>query len=119
MHGFIDPPPPPRPDPDRDPPEPPGSERPRPEGLVGAKGWNLHLESAGTDVPVAFLAGSPSTAVLAVEDVCWQAAVEDWKRRRPARWRVRARSAWRAEGGWLAARADHLRRLAGEILREL
>ena len=118
MYGLIGPPPP-RPGPERKPQEPSSRDQRGPTRPAAPKEWNLHLESAGTDIPAGFLAGSPSTAVLAVEDVCWEAAVEDWKHRRPRRWRVRARTAWEAEGLWLAAKADHLRHLADEVLREL
>jgi hypothetical protein len=79
----------------------------------------MHLKSAGTNLPVGFLEDSPSALVLAVEDVCWEAAVEDWEHRRPSRWRFQARAAWEAEGAVLVAKADHLRRLAGEVLQEL
>jgi hypothetical protein len=78
----------------------------------------VRLESAGTNLPLRFL-NSPSAAVLAVEDLCWEAAVEDWKHRRPSRWRLRARADWEAEGELLAAKADRLRHLAVEILQEM
>jgi hypothetical protein len=118
MYGFIDfPPPGPEPEPDREPSERSGIDRPG--ETAGPRPWNLRLESVGTNLPVGLLDASPSAAVLAVEDVCWEAAVEDWKRRRPPRWRIRSRAAWEAEGASLAAKADHLRNLAGEVLREL
>jgi hypothetical protein len=119
MFGFVEPPPPPSPGPDREPPE---RSHPGPAGAASPAGpevWNLRLESVGSNLPVGLLDGSPSVAVLAVEDLCWEAAVEDWKRRRPPRWRIRSRAAWEAEGAWLAARSDHLKRLAAEVLREL
>jgi len=77
------------------------------------------LASVGTNLPVGLLEDSPSALVLAVEDMCWEAAVEDWKHRRPPRRRFQARAAWEAEGAELAAKADHLRRVAGEVLQEL
>ena len=83
MYGLIGPPPP-RPGPERKPQEPSSRDQRGPTRPAAPKEWNLHLESAGTDIPAGFLAGSPSTAVLAVEDVCWEAAVEDWKHRRAA-----------------------------------
>jgi hypothetical protein len=77
------------------------------------------LESTGTDVAARFLAESPSVVALAVEDLCWQAATDDWKRRRPHRWQSRAREDWLAEGESLAAKADRLRELADEIFQDL
>jgi hypothetical protein len=77
----------------------------------------VRLQSAGTSLPVGFL-DSPSVAMLAVEDLCWEAALEDWRHRRPSRWRLRARVVWEAEGARLGAKADRLRDLATEVLRE-
>jgi len=57
--------------------------------------------------------------MLVVEDVCWQAAIEDWKQRRPPWWRRGARAAWRAEGAQLATEADRLRDLAGQVCQGL
>lgn len=119
MYGsFPAPAPPPQPDPGaRKPTE--KSRRHRWPRHRGAQVWNLHLESTGTDVAARYLAESPSVAALAVEDLCWQAASEDWLRRRPHRWRSRARAEWLAEGELLAAKADRLRVLADEIFQEL
>jgi hypothetical protein len=117
MYGFFEPPPPSR-GPDREPPEPAPPDRARPAPPAGSEAWNLVLESAGTNLPIRFL-DSPSAVMLAVEDLCWAAAVEDWKHRRPSRWRLRARVVWEAEGARLGAKADRLRRLATEVLREL
>jgi len=80
---------------------------------------NLHLGSTGTTIAAGFLGASPSVVALAVEDVCLQAATVDWKRRRPRWWSPRARAVWRAEKAQLAADADRLRELAGEVLQEL
>ena len=114
-------------------PEPvpqPGPE-PRPQNRTGSTqqqhrpqhttqpSWNLHLESIGSNVAGRFLTESPSMMVLAVEDLCWQAATEDWKHRRPHWWRVRARAAWVAEGAHLEAKAARLHELADDVYQEL
>ena len=119
MHGFFDPVPPPGPD--RKPATPSAADHQchrQPRHAAQAP-WNLHLESAGTDIAARFLADSPSLAVLAVEDLCWQAAAEDWKHRRPHWWQPRSRAAWRAEGARLAAKADRLRQMADDVSQEL
>lgn len=81
--------------------------------------WNLRLESAGSRVAARFLMASPAAAALVAEDLCWQAATEDWKNRRPHWWHRQARAAWRAEGDELAAEAAALRQRADEVFREL
>ncbi|MBS2535240.1 hypothetical protein KGQ20_20975 [Catenulispora sp. NF23] len=80
---------------------------------------SLHLASVGSNVAARFLTESPSVAVLVVEDLCWQAATEDWKHRRPHWWRPRARTVWKAEGALLEAKADRLRQLADDVFQEL
>jgi hypothetical protein len=115
MDGFLEPagfPPPPEP-PRR--PDQAGQRRPHPE----RPSWNLHLQSSGTNLPARFLNDSPSVAVLVVEDMCWEAAREAWKSRRPRWWRPRARAAWLAEGAALDRKAERLRDLAGDVLQEL
>jgi hypothetical protein len=81
--------------------------------------WNLHLESTGGHVAARFLLESPLAATLVTEDLCWQAATEDWKRRRPGWWRLRARAAWKAEGDELLAQAARLREMADYAFHEL
>jgi len=119
MRGFFEPPPPPGQEPG--PRNPAGGEpQHRPDRQHAARPvWNLHLESAGTNVPARFLTESPMLTVLAVEDLCWQAATEDWKHRRPHRWRRQAREAWLAEGAQLEAKADRLRQMADDVLAQL
>jgi hypothetical protein len=118
MYGFFsDPAPASRPDPE--PRKPVQAKRRRRWRHRTSPEWNLHLECTGTDIAPRFLAESPSVATLAVEDLCWQAAIDDWKRRRPHRWRSRARADWEAEGKLLSAEADRLRELAVEMLQEL
>lgn len=56
--------------------------------------WNLRFESTGTTVPAGLVHDSPTLLVAAVEDICWQAAAEGWRARRPRRWRRRAYAAW-------------------------
>ena len=120
MYGFFsNPVPPPRPGPEQ-PRKPAESSRRRhlPRHRT-PRAWNLHLESAGTDIAARFVTESSAVAALAVEDLCWQAATDDWKRRRPHRWRPRARAEWLAEGELLATEADQLRELADEVFQEL
>ncbi|GAA2008870.1 hypothetical protein [Catenulispora subtropica] len=121
MNGFFAPIPGSSPDPE---PEPrrrdEGGARHRDHPRRGpGQVWNLHLETAGTDIAAPLLTASPSVTALVVDDLCWQAAAEDWEHRRPAWWRTRARAAWRAEGAELAATADRLRAAAEGVLREL
>lgn len=118
MNGFSEPVPQPGPE-------------PQPRNLAGStqqhhhlqhaaqQSWNLHLESVGSNVAGRFLTESPSVMVLAVEDLCWQAATEDWKHRRPHWWQPRARTAWIAEGAQLDAKAARLRQLADDVFQEL
>jgi hypothetical protein len=116
MNGFFfTPVPPPEPQPRKAAED--GQRRCQPQ--AAGQSWNLHLESADTDVDARFLNVSPSVAMIAVEDLCWQAATEDWRRRRPPWWRTRARAVWHAEGAQLAAKADRLRDLAGQVCQEL
>lgn len=83
------------------------------------KPWNLRLESTGTNVPARFLTEAPATAELVAEDLCWQAAMQDWKQRKPSWWRPGARSAWKAEGIGLADWAERLRKMADYVFQEL
>jgi hypothetical protein len=73
-----------------------------------AEGWNLRFESAGTAVPAGLLKQSPMLLVAAAEDMCWQAAAEDWRARRPHRWQRHAFAAWRAQSGWLEQKRRRL-----------
>jgi hypothetical protein len=81
--------------------------------------WNLRLESTGSRVAARFLIETPNAAALVVEDLCWQAATEDWKNHRPHWWHPQARAAWQAEGDELAAEAAALRQMADGVFREL
>jgi hypothetical protein len=81
--------------------------------------WNLLLESTGCHVASRFLLESPMAAALVTEDLCWQAATEDWKRRRPPWWHPRARAAWKAEGDELVAQAVRLRQMADYVFHDL
>ena len=115
MNGFFNPVPPPEPHRRKTAWNDQHRRHPQPNGQP----WILHLESADADVAARLLVSSPPVAMLAVEDLCWQAATEDWKRRRPPWWRPRAHAAWHAEGAQLAAEADRLRDLAGQVCQEL
>jgi hypothetical protein len=114
---FFDPVPPPQPEPA--PRNPVESER-HPRLRHGAQPtWNLHLETTGGHVAARFLTESPPVATLVVEDLCWQAATEDWKHRRPHWWRPGAQAAWKAEGAELAVQAERLREMADYVFRDL
>ncbi|NUP50454.1 MAG: hypothetical protein HOW97_24555 [Catenulispora sp.] len=117
MNGFPEPIP--RPGPEQQPQKPPAAGRPHHPQRPDEPSWNLHLESIGSNVAGHFLTESPSLAVLAVEDLCWEAATEDWKHRKPHWWRPRARAAWRAEGARLDAKAARLCELADDVFQEL
>lgn len=81
-----------------------------------AEGWNLRFESAGTAVPAGLVKDSPALLVAAVEDVCWQAAAEGWRARRPHRWHRRAYAAWRAQSGWLEQKRQRLSSMVADAL---
>lgn len=118
MYGFFFAPvPPPRPGPEPHQPTEPSRRRLPRRRTPRAR--NLHLESAGTDIAARYLTESPAVATLAVEDLCWQAATQDWKHRRPHRWRSQARADWLAEGRLLAAKADRLQEMADDVFQEL
>lgn len=70
--------------------------------------WNLRFESVGTTVPAGLVNDSPALLVAAVEDICWQAATEGWRARRPHRWRRHAYAAWRAQSDWLDEKRQRL-----------
>jgi hypothetical protein len=111
---FVEPPPPPKPGPRR----PVESHRDH-RLKQDRKPWNAHLESAGVNVPAHFLTESRAAAELVAEDLCWQAAMQDWKQRKPCWWRSGARAAWKAEGIDLADWAERLRKMADYISQEL
>lgn len=118
MNGFPEPVPPPGPGPKPHRPTGQDQQNHHPQHTTKPS-WNLHLESVGSNVAGRFLTESPSAMVLAVEDLCWQAATEDWKHRRPHWWQLRARTAWQAEGAQLDAKAARLRQLADDVFQEL
>ena len=117
---FQDPAPPPPPKPGPQHPRRPEAEVRRHHLLHDAQpAWNLHLESTGGHVAARFLIESPMAAALVAQDLCWQAATQDWKHRRPPRWRPRARAAWKAEGDELLAQAARLRQMADYVFQDL
>lgn len=81
-----------------------------------AEGWNLRFESAGTAVPAGLVKDSPMLLVAAVEEVCWQAAAEGWRARRPHRWRRHAYTAWRAQSAWLEQKRRRLSSMIDDAL---
>lgn len=78
--------------------------------------WNLRFESAGTTVPAGLVQDSPTLLVAAVEDVCWQAAAEGWRARRPHRWHRHAYAAWRAQSDWLEQKRQRLSLMVDDAL---
>jgi hypothetical protein len=57
----------------------------------------LRLASSGWSLQLADVLAEPITAALVSEDAGWYFAVEDWRQRRPQRWRRKAMRQWRAE----------------------
>lgn len=120
FESFRDPVPPPPPKPGSQHPQRPEADHRRRRLLHDAQPtWNLHLESTGSHVAARFLIESPTAAALVAEDLCWQAATQDWKKRRPPRWRPRARAAWKAEGDELLAEAARLCEMADYVFQDL
>lgn len=79
--------------------------------------WNLSFESIGARIPAAMVVKSPTLLRAAVEEVCWQVAVDSWLAARPHRWRRRAYAAWAAQFKELERRREQLRRLVeAEVL---
>lgn len=73
----------------------------------------LHLASIGTSIPAAQVLDDPLLTALAVEDMCWRIAEDDWTARRPRRWQRRKLRRWYAEHDALRRQRDQLRALAG------
>jgi len=66
---------------------------------LASSGWYLFLDDVVADA---------GTQALIAEDSCWQFAVDDWRARRPHRWRFGARREWRAEERCLATEQARL-----------
>ena len=86
---------------------------------AAADARNLFLISGRTGVPMGLATGSPAVMVLAVEDLCWQLAVADLKRRRPRIWQRAARAAWRSERDRCDAKRRRLAAMTAEAVSEL
>ena len=81
------------------------------------EGWNLRFESIGARIPAAMVVKSPTLLRAAVEEVCWQVAMDSWLATRPRRWRRRAYVAWAAQLKELERRREQLRQLVeAEVL---
>ncbi len=65
-------------------------------------------------VPTAMVADSPTLLVVAIEDVCWQVAMQQCRSSRPHRWHRRAYAAWAAQRERLEQKRDRLRLLIDE-----
>lgn len=78
--------------------------------------WNLRFQSTDTHVPTALVQQSPTLLVVAIEDVCWQVAMDTCRSSRPRRWRRRAYAAWTEQLRGLEAKRERLRSLIDEEL---
>ena len=86
---------------------------------AAAEARNLTLRSAGTGIPLGLVEHNTALLMLAVEDLCWQLAVDELDARRPARRHRAARRAWQAEADRLAAKRARLADLAAEAVGAL
>jgi len=80
---------------------------------------NLTLASAGTGVPLSLVENDPMLLHLAVEDLCWQLAVEDLRRQRPRRGDHDGHDAWSAERARLEADRKQLADMVAETISVL
>ena len=86
-------------------------------GARRREAWNLRFESIGARIPAAMVVKSPTLLRAAVEEVCWQVAMDSWLAARPRRWRRRAYAAWAAQLKELDRRREQLRQLVeAEVL---
>jgi hypothetical protein len=84
---------------------------------VPREAWNMRFESIGARIPAAMVVKSPTLLRAAVEEVCWQVAMDSWLATRPRRWRRRAYCAWAAQLKELERRREQLRQLVeAEVL---
>jgi hypothetical protein len=78
--------------------------------------WNLRFESVDAHIPAAAVARSPTLLMVAVEDVCWQVAMDTCRADRPRRWHRHAYAAWTAQARRLEDKRDRLRDLVNDEL---
>ncbi len=78
--------------------------------------WNLRFDSLGTHIPATVVADSPTLLVVAIEDVCWRLAMDNWRAQRPPRWHRTAHRAWQARYQQLDDKRERLQALADEAL---
>jgi hypothetical protein len=78
--------------------------------------WNLRFDSVGVYVPAAAVADSPTLLMVAIEDVCWQVAMQQSRSTRPHRWCRHAYAAWIAQRERLEQKRERLRLLIDEQL---
>lgn len=72
----------------------------------------LHLACIGTSIRAAQVLEDPLVTAVAVEDLCWRVAEDDWMSRRPHAWQRRKMRRWHAEHEALCRQRDQLRRIA-------
>ncbi len=58
---------------------------------------------------------NPIASMIAVEELCWRFARDEWRGRRPSPFRLRRWRAWRAEGRSLRAKQRRIAAMAAEI----
>lgn len=69
---------------------------------------SVHASITGEDV-----LNDSMLAALAVEDICWSVARDDWISRQPSRWHWRKLRRWQAEYQALCKERDEIRIRAG------
>jgi hypothetical protein len=75
----------------------------------------LFVQSLDRCLDVAAVVNHPLIGVLMTEDFCWHTAVLSWRERKPPRWHLAERSAWRAEQAALDEKRARIRELAAEL----
>jgi len=78
--------------------------------------WNLRFASIGAHIPAAVVADCPTLLVVAVEDMCWQLAMDSWRAAKPGRRHRRAYTAWQAQYQQLQDKRARLQALVDEAL---
>jgi hypothetical protein len=75
----------------------------------------LYLAAVGRSINVSDAVNRPMFAMLMTEDVCWQCNLEEWRARRPPRYRRSAYAAWRSEGAVIEQKKARIRAIAADL----